>query len=69
MLWTPPCRPRAAPGPWAKFRAAGRSLRVAMGRIAGDRVVLISATALERDACAAGRLAGFLTVDRYFQAG
>ena len=58
----------AAPGPWAKFGEAARVLRVAMGRIPGDRVVLVGDTTLERDWCAAGRLAGFLTADRYFPA-
>ena len=58
----------AAPGAWASFSEAGRSLRVAMGRIPRDRVVLVGDTALERDWCAAGRLAGFLTADRYFGA-
>ena len=57
-----------APGPWAKFGEAARILRVAMGRISGDRVLLVGDTTLERDWCAAGRLAGFLTAERYFGA-
>ena len=58
----------AAPGAWATFGEAGRVLRIVLGRISGDRVLLVGDTTLERDWCAAGRLAGFLTAERYFGA-
>ena len=50
----------------AKFGDAGRRLRVILGRVPGDRVLLVGDMALERDWCAAGRLAGYLPAERYF---
>lgn len=41
-------------------------LRLALKHVPGDRVLLIGDTGLEREWCAAGRLAGYLTADRYF---
>ena len=53
----------------APFGVAGRQLRAILGRVPGDRVLLVGDMALERDWCAAGRLAGYLAADRYFGAG
>ena len=50
----------------AKFGDAGRRLAVILGRVPGDRVLLVGDMALERDWCAAGRLAGYLPAERYF---
>jgi hypothetical protein len=58
-----------APHLWAKFGEAGRAIRAALDRVPGDRVLLVGDTELERGWCAAGRLAGYLTADRYFGAG
>jgi hypothetical protein len=55
-----------APFALARFGEVAQSLRTALGRIPGDRVLLIGDQALERDWCAAGRLAGYLEADRYF---
>ncbi|MDE3028600.1 MAG: hypothetical protein KGH84_09390 [Paracoccaceae bacterium] len=52
--------------PWAEQR---RHLRAALARVPGDRVILVGDTALEREWCAAGGLAGYLTADHYFAAG
>lgn len=53
-------------GPW---RAAGAAIRAALGPVPGDRVILVGDMALERDWCAAGRLAGYLPAERYFGGG
>lgn len=58
----------AAPGPHASFREQANTLRAALGRVPGDRVLLIAAAPWERDWAAAGRLAGVLSADRYFAA-
>ncbi len=50
---------------WSETRS---TLRRALGRIPGDRAILIGAHALEADWCAAGGLAGYLTEMRYFAA-
>ena len=55
-----------APALFASFGEAGRQLRVVLARVPGDRVLLVGDMALERDWCAAGRLAGYLTAERYF---
>jgi hypothetical protein len=52
-------------GPW---REQGAAIRAALGSVPGDRVILVGDMALERDWCAAGRLAGYLTADRFFGA-
>ncbi len=57
-----------APSPFARFADCHASLRAALPHIPGDRVLLIGDTALEREWCAAGRLAGYLTAERYFPA-
>jgi len=58
-----------APQVWAKFGEAGRAIRAALGKTPGDRVLLVGDTPFEQDWCAAGRLAGYLTAERYFGAG
>lgn len=50
---------------WAETRARVLDLK---GTIPGDGVVVIGETALEREWCEAGRLAGFLHADAYFSA-
>lgn len=52
-------------GPW---REQGAAIRAALGSVPGDRVILVGDMALERGWCAAGRLAGYLTADRFFGA-
>lgn len=54
--------PEALAG-WASQRAA---LRDALGRLPPDRVLLVGDHGLERDWCAAGRLAGYVPAERYF---
>lgn len=58
----------AHPAPhWlASFGDASRIIRAAIAGIPGDRVLLVGDHGLERDWCAAGRLAGYLPADRYF---
>jgi hypothetical protein len=58
----------AAPYALASFHTASRQLRGALGKTPGDRVVLVGIGALERDWCAAGRLAGWIAADHYFSA-
>ena len=58
-----------APELLGRWGAAGAALRAALGRVPGDRVILVGDTALERDWCAAGRLAGWVPSDRYFATG
>lgn len=55
-----------APELLGRWREAGAALRVALGRVPGDRVILVGETALEREWCAAGRLAGWVPAERYF---
>ena len=57
-----------APELLGRWREAGVALRAALGSVPGDRVILVGETALERDWCAAGRLAGWVPADRYFAA-
>ncbi|PLL11415.1 hypothetical protein C0V75_15405 [Tabrizicola sp. TH137] len=57
-----------APDLLGRWREAGLALRSALGQVPGDRVILVGETALERDWCAAGRLAGWIAADRYFGA-
>lgn len=58
-----------APELLGRWGAAGAALRAALGTVPGDRVILVGDTALERDWCAAGRLAGWIPADRYFTPG
>ena len=55
-----------APAALAGFAEARAALRAALGRLPSDTVLLVGDMALERDWCAAGRLAGYLPADRYF---
>ncbi|MBI1170720.1 hypothetical protein GC209_04905 [bacterium] len=57
-----------APSPFASFRQSHAALRAALAHIPGDRVLLVGDTGLEREWCAAGRLAGYLPAERYFSA-
>lgn len=56
----------AAPRPFAPFAEAHRVIRAALPHVPGDRVLLIGDTTLEREWCDAGRLAGYLSAERYF---
>jgi len=56
----------AAPALLGRWREAGATIRAALGRVPGDQVILVGDTALERDWCAAARLAGWIPADRYF---
>ncbi|MES2667159.1 MAG: hypothetical protein V4712_13770 [Pseudomonadota bacterium] len=58
----------AAPFALAKFADIRMALRTALGKLPGDQVLLVGDMALERDWCAAGRLAGYLPADRFFAA-
>ncbi len=55
-------------GPWALagFGEVREALQSARGLVPADQVVLIGDTGLERDWCAAGRLAAYLPAERYF---
>lgn len=55
-----------APDWLAGFGAQARMIRAALPGIPGDRVILVGDHGLERDWCAAGRLAGYLPAERYF---
>lgn len=55
-----------APFALAKFAEARAAIRAALGKVPGDRVLLVGDLALERDWCAAGRLAGYLPAERFF---
>jgi hypothetical protein len=56
----------AAPQPLGRFPEIAAALRHAAGSIPRDRILLVGDTSLERDWCAAGRLAFYLPADRYF---
>lgn len=57
-----------APVALANFADIRAALRLALGKLPGDQVLLVGDMALERDWCAAGRLAGYLPADRIFAA-
>ena len=57
-----------APPALAPFRAVHAALRAVLGPVPGDRVILVGDHGLERDWCAAGRLAAYVPADRYFPA-
>jgi hypothetical protein len=59
------CHP--APALLASFPDARAALRAALGAHPRDGVILIGEGTLERDWCAAGRLAGFVSADHYFR--
>jgi hypothetical protein len=56
-----------APYALAGFGEMRERLRAALGKVPGDQVILVGDLGLERDWCAAGRLAGYLPAQRYFQ--
>jgi hypothetical protein len=55
-----------APAWLAAFGEQARMIRAAIPGLPGDRVILVGDHGLERDWCAAGRLAGYLDAGRYF---
>jgi|JI10StandDraft_1071094.scaffolds.fasta_scaffold127533_2 hypothetical protein len=55
-----------APYALAGFGEMRDRVRAALGRVPGDQVILVGDLGLERDWCAAGRLAGYLPAERYF---
>lgn len=55
-----------APFALAGFGEMRDRVRAALGKVPGDQVVLVGDLGLERDWCAAGRLAGYLSAERYF---
>lgn len=55
-----------APYALAGFGEVRAVLRQALGKVPSDQVVLVGDLGLERDWCAAGRLAGYLPSERYF---
>lgn len=55
-----------APFALARFAEAAGAIRSALGRIPGDRVVLVGDHTLEREWLVAGRLAAYLPAERYF---
>jgi len=57
-----------APHALARYRDIAAALRAALGKLPSDRVILVGDMALERDWCAAGRLAAYLPAERYFPA-
>lgn len=58
----------AHPAPYALagFGEVRAMLRAALDKLPGDQVILVGDLGLERDWCAAGRLAGYLSAERYF---
>mgnify|MGYP001766107100 CR=1 FL=1 len=58
----------AAPHALGRFADIAGRLRQAIGSLPADRVLLVGEGALERDWCAAGRLAGWIPADHYFSA-
>lgn len=55
-----------APFALAGFGEVRERVRAALGKLPGDQVILVGDLGLERDWCAAGRLAGYLPAERYF---
>jgi hypothetical protein len=55
-----------APYALAGFGEMRARVRAALGKVPGDQVILVGDLGLERDWCAAGRLAGYLPAERYF---
>jgi hypothetical protein len=55
-----------APFALAGFGEMRDRMRAALGRVPPDQVILVGDLGLERDWCAAGRLAGYLPAERYF---
>ena len=55
-----------APYALAGFGEMRDRVRAALGKVPSDQVILIGDLGLERDWCAAGRLAGYLPAERFF---
>lgn len=55
-----------APYALAGFGEMRQRVRAALGKVPSDQVILVGDLGLERDWCAAGRLAGYLPAERYF---
>ncbi len=55
-----------APYALAGFGEMRERLRAALGKVPGDQVILVGDHGLEREWCAAGRLAGYLPAEQYF---
>lgn len=55
-----------APYALAGFGEVRKLLRSVLGKVPSDQVILVGDLGLERDWCAAGRLAGYLPAERYF---
>ena len=55
-----------APYALAGFGEMRERVRAALGKVPSDQVILVGDLGLERDWCAAGRLAGYLPAERYF---
>ncbi len=55
-----------APYALAGFAEMRDKVRAALGKLPSDQVILVGDMGLERDWCAAGRLAGYLPAERYF---
>jgi hypothetical protein len=55
-----------APYALAGFGEMRERVRAALGKLPSDQVILVGDLGLERDWCAAGRLAGYLPAERYF---
>jgi hypothetical protein len=58
-----------APYALAGFGEMRDRVRAALGRLPSDQVILVGDVGLERDWCAAARLAGYLSAERYFSGG
>jgi hypothetical protein len=58
----------SAPYALAGFGEMRERVRAALGKLPGDQVILVGDLELERDWCAAGRLAAYLPSERYFGA-
>jgi hypothetical protein len=58
----------AHPAPYALagFGEMRERVRAALGTVRSDQVILVGDLALEREWCAVGRLAGYLSAERYF---
>lgn len=63
-----PVLDEAWPAPYALagFGEMRDRVRAALGKVPSDQVILVGDLGLERDWCAAGRLAGYLPAERYF---
>jgi hypothetical protein len=55
-----------APFALAEFAEMRDRVRAALGKVPSDQVILVGDLGLERDWCAAGRLAAYVPAERYF---